>query len=168
MWKQRKHPRLKGYDYSQNGAYFITICTYQKRKVLSEVVGRGLAPAAIRLLPAGEIVAEELENLPNRFPALIIDQSVIMPNHIHLLLRLSAGASPRPTDGASTTSVVDVIRVLKSMTTRRWNALRGTAGQKFWQTSFYDHILRNESDYHTKQNYIQTNPARWAEDEYYI
>jgi putative transposase len=160
---QRKHPRLKGYDYGQDGVYFITACTNKKRKVLSRIVGRGLAPAAVLLLPAGQLVSEELENLKTRFPTMSIDQAVIMPNHIHLLLRLSAGASPRPTEG----TIMDIMRVLKSMTTRRWNTLRGTAGQKLWQPSFYDHIIRDETDYLTKWNYIETNPARWAEDEYY-
>ena len=166
--EQRKHPRLKGYDYGQDGVYFITICTDKKKNVLSEIVGRGRAPAAVHLLPAGKIVSEELENLRTRFPILSIDRAAIMPNHIHLLLRVSAGASPRPTGDTKSTSVIDMIRVLKSITTRRWNGLRGMAGQKLWQPSFYDHIIRDETDYLTKWNYIDTNPARWTEDEYYI
>lgn len=112
-------------------------------------------------------MAEELENLQSRFPALTIDQAAIMPNHIHLLLRISAGASPRPTEGSRETSVIDVVRVLKSITTRRWNALRGTAGRRLWQSSFYDHVIRDENDYLTKWDYIATNLARWTEDEYY-
>lgn len=63
---------------------------------------------------------------------------------------------------------MDIMRVLKSITTRRWNILQGTVGQKLWQPSFYDHIIRGESDYLTKWNYISTNPARWTEDEYFI
>ena len=93
--EQRKHPRLKGYDYGQDGVYFITICTDKKKKVLSEIVGRGLAPAAVHLLPAGKIVSEELENLRTRFPILSIDRAAIMPNHIHLLLRVGGGEPPR-------------------------------------------------------------------------
>lgn len=165
--RERKHPRLKGYDYSGPGGYFLTICTDKKKQLLSEIVGRGLAPAAVHLLPAGELVAEELGKLEGRFPGLVIEQSVIMPNHIHLLLRVPAGASPRPTGERSGVNVIDVVRVLKSMTTRRWNALRGTAGQKLWQPSFYDHVIRDEGDYLTKWDYISANPARWAEDEYY-
>lgn len=165
--EQRKHPRLKGYDYGQDGVYFITICTDKKKKVLSRIVGRGLAPAAVLLLPAGQLVSEELENFKTRFSTLTIDQAVIMPNHIHLLLRVAAGASSRPTRDTVSSSVVDMMRVLRSMTTRRWNALQGTAGQKLWQPSFYDHIIRDQTDYLTKWNYIDTNPARWGEDEYY-
>ena len=93
----RKHPRLKGYDYGQNGAYFVTVCTDKRQCILSVIaVGRGLAPA-VRLLSAGRIVAEELDALLDRFPGLAIEKSVIMPNHIHLLLRLTAaGGSPPP------------------------------------------------------------------------
>ena len=94
----RKHPRLRDYDYSRNGVYFLTICTRNRAPILSEIVGRGLAPAEVRLLLAGRIAAEELENLSKRFPRVWIEASVIMPNHIHLLLSLrAAGASPRPT-----------------------------------------------------------------------
>ena len=94
----RRHPRLRDYDYSRNGVYFLTICTRNRAPILSEIVGRGLAPAEVRLLTAGRIAAEEMENLPKRFPRVRMEASVIMPNHIHLLLSLrAAGASPRPT-----------------------------------------------------------------------
>lgn len=158
---RRKRPRLKGYDYSRAGGYFVTICTKHKQHSLSQVVGRGLAPAEIQLLPAGQIVAEELELLPQRFPGVFLEHSVIMPNHIHLLLRLTAaGASPRPT-------LADVVRALKSLTTRRWNAHTGICGQQLWQPSYHDHIIRDESDFLRRWSYIESNPARWAEDEYY-
>ena len=94
----RRHPRLRDYDYSRNGVYFLTICTRNRAPILSEIVGRGLAPAEVCLLTAGRIAAEDLENLSKRFPRVRIEASVIMPNHIHLLLSLrAAGASPRPT-----------------------------------------------------------------------
>ena len=94
----RRHPRLRDYDYSRNGVYFLTICTRNRAPILSEIVGRGLAPAGVRLLLAGRIAAEELENLSKRFPRVRIEASVIMPNHMNLLLSLrAAGASPRPT-----------------------------------------------------------------------
>ena len=163
----RKHPRLKGYDYGQNGAYFVTVCTDKRQCILSEIaVGRGLAPA-VRLLSAGRIVAEELDALLDRFPGLAIEKSVIMPNHIHLLLRLTAaGASPRPTPSEEAYTVVDVVRVLKSLTTRRWNAARGRTGERLWQSSFHDHVIRDENDFLSRWSYIEGNPARWAEDEY--
>lgn len=163
----RKHPRLKGYDYSQGGAYFVTICTKHRKRILSEItVGRGLAPAKPRLYSTGELVAEELNALLIRFSQLTIEKAVIMPNHVHLLLYLTAaGASPRPTEKQPT--VMDVIRVFKSLTTRRWNQAQGTMAEPLWQTSFHDHVIRDENDFLNHWSYLDTNPARWAEDEYY-
>ena len=96
---KRKHPRLDNYDYSSTGAYFVTICTQNRRCVLSRIVGRGLAPAettAIEYTSLGEIAEKQLFLLADRYPYLTIDQYVIMPNHIHAVLILSgetAGAS---------------------------------------------------------------------------
>lgn len=162
---KRVHPRLRGYDYSRSGGYFLTLCTQGRAPILSEIVGRGLAPAGLRFLPAGRIAAEELEQLPKRFPRLQIEKAVIMPNHIHLLLVLmTAGASPRPTEGAHF-GIPDVMRVFKSQTTRRWNQYRGTQGRPLWQASYHDHIIRDENDLLNHWSYIEHNPARWAEDD---
>jgi len=161
--KNRIHPRLKDWDYSHNGAYFVTVCVDKRRPILSTIVGRGLAPAIAELNLWGKTVEAELLNIENRFPNIKIDKYVIMPNHVHAILILEsevAGASPRPT-------VSDAICAWKSLSTRGCRQ-KGFTGQKLWQTSFYDHITRDENDYLTRWNYIDTNPARWAEDEYYI
>ncbi|MBR3692092.1 MAG: transposase [Clostridia bacterium] len=157
----RKHPRLKDSDYAAGGAYFVTVCTHVKAKTLGSVVGRGLAPAVPRLTDCGRIVEQQLLDLENRFKHIKVDKYVIMPNHVHVIfivMPAAAGASPRPT-------VSDVICAWKSLSARRCK----TEGkcQKLWQSSFYDHIIRDENDYLTRWNYIDTNPARWAEDEYY-
>ena len=110
---KRKHPRLNRYDYSTAGAYFITICTQNRRCLLSRIVGRGLAPTEIQYTAYGQIAQEQLLMLEQRYPSLKIDQYVIMPNHIHaiLLLEEPAGASPRPT-------IMDIVCAYKSLTTR--------------------------------------------------
>ena len=165
---KRKHHRLRDYDYSRTGVYFLTICTRNRAPILSEIVGRGLAPAGVRLLLAGRIAAEELENRSKRFPRVRIEASVIMPNHMNLLLSLrAAGASPRPTDGKDF-GIVDVMRVFKSLTTRRWNQWNGTQGRPLWQASYHDHIIRDDHDFLNHWSYLNNNPARWAEDEYYV
>ena len=96
---KRKHPRLYHYDYSTAGAYFVTICTHNRRCLLSRIVGRGLAPAEIQYTAYGQIAQEQMLLLEQRYPSLKIDQYVIMPNHIHaiLLLEETAGASPHLT-----------------------------------------------------------------------
>ena len=96
----RKPNRLKNYDYSQNGAYFITICVQDRKPILSQIiVGEGLAPPVLKLLPFGECIKEQINNLEIRYENVKIDNYVIMPNHIHILMRIenqTGGASPSP------------------------------------------------------------------------
>ena len=157
---QRKHPRLDDYDYSTAGAYFITICTQNRRCLLSSIVGRGLAPAEIRLTPYGEIAQQQLLLLEKRYPFLHINHYVIMPNHIHAILRLTetAGASPRPT-------VTDIICAYKSLTTRACKEIAPI--RKLFQTSFYDHVIRGQADYNEIAEYIINNPKQWELDKLY-
>ena len=161
---KRKHPRLDDYDYSSAGAYFVTICTENRRCVLSRVVGRGLAPAEtndIEYTPFGKIAEHQLLSLKDRFSYLVIDQYVIMPNHIHAILMLeseAAGASPRPT-------ITDIVCAYKSLTTRECKK-NGFYG-KLFQTSFYEHIIRGREDYAEIVKYIYENPIRWYYDELY-
>lgn len=158
----RKPNRLKNYDYSTDGAYFITICTDERRNVFSSIVGQGLAPAESKLTEFGKIAKEQLLLLENRYPKIRIDKYVIMPNHIHIILIVrekSAGASPCPT-------VSDVICTYKSLTTRLCKSA-GYNHKKIFQNSFYDHIIRDEDDYITKAKYIKDNPGKWIEDKYY-
>ena len=160
-FRERKHPRLKCVDYHENGAYFITICTQDKIKTLSDIdVGRGLAPANVHLTRYGVIADNQIRAISQRYPDVHITKYVIMPNHIHILMVIdsAAGASPRPT-------VMDVICTFKSLTTRICNQ-NGHSG-KLFQTSFYDHIVRTDQDYRDIWTYIDDNPAKWAEDEYY-
>ena len=96
---KRKHPRLSSYDYSSVGAYFVTICTQNRRCILSHIVGRGLAPAetiGIEYTTFGKIAEKQLFLLEDRYPYLVIDRYIIMPNHIHAIMVLNgetAGAS---------------------------------------------------------------------------
>ena len=154
---KRQHPRLKEYDYSKSGAYFITICTQNRRCILSRVVGRGLGPAVVELTPYGQIAEQELRVLSQRYPSVHIDVYAIMPNHIHVLFRIeneAAGASPRPT-------VSDVVCAYKSLVTRKCGI------GKLLQTSFYDHVIRNQGDYNDIYRYIENNPTQWEQDELY-
>lgn len=165
---QRKSTRLKSYDYGTPGAYFITICIQDRHCILSEIVGEGLGPPAVRLMPYGQTANEQIASLPRKFPSIRIEKYVIMPNHIHFILRLcgvnrtaggaasTGGASPAPT-------VIDVVRMFKSNTTR----LCGT-GPGLFQRSFHDHIIRDEQDYRRIWEYIDTNPSHWEEDCFYM
>ena len=161
---KRKHPRLDRFDYRSNGAYFITICTQNRRCALSHIVGRGLAPAetnGIEYTLFGKIAEKQLLLLKDRYPCLTVDQYVIMPNHIHAVLILdneTAGASPRPT-------IMDIVCAYKSLTTRECK--KEGLGDKFFQTSFHEHIIRGREDYEEIVKYIHENPMRWHYDELY-
>ena len=157
---KRKHPRLDAYDYSTAGAYFITICPQNRRCLLSRIVGRGLAPAEIQYTAYGEIAQEQLLLLEQRYPSLKIDQYVIMPNHIHavLLLEETAGATVSPT-------IMDIVCAYKSLTTRKCKKAQPV--DKLFQTSFYEHVIRNREDYNEIAEYIVNNPKQWELDRLY-
>lgn len=157
---KRKPNRLKQYDYAQNGAYFITICTQNRKEILSEItVGRGLAPAECKLSEYGKIAEQELLNLEKRYAGVKIDKYVIMPDHIHAIISINnditAGASPRPT-------LSDMICTFKSITTRLCNKVHKE--KKIFQTSFYDHIIRGEEDFREIWEYIDGNPQKRREN----
>ena len=154
--QKRKSNRLKNYDYSQNGAYFITICV-QDIKI---IVGEGLAPPVLKLLPFGECIKEQINNLEIRYENVKIDNYVIMPNHIHILMRIenqTGGASPSPT-------VSDIICAFKSLSTLECKKLFPI--DILFQRSYHDHIIRDDIDYQNICQYIDENPIKWAEDKY--
>ena len=158
----RKRMRLYQYDYATPGAYFVTICTANRRPVLSKiVVGQGLAPAVVQLLACGSILQQQLMNIPRQFPNMQIDKYVIMPNHIHILFSVKHITSP--SDHASD---IDAVRVLKSMTTRMCHVYARKG--KLFQSSFYDHVVRNQEDYDAIWTYIDNNPSKWEFERFYI
>lgn len=124
------------------------------------MVEQGLAPSETILTDVGKTVERDLLELSERFRYLMIEHYVIMPNHIHVILTLNApaGTSPHPT-------IMEFVCAFKSVSTR--DCKRLGVIHKLWQTSFYDHIIRNEDDYRNSWQDISNNPARWAEDQYH-
>ena len=153
----RKHPRLDNYDYSASGAYFVTVCTQNKRCLLSRVVDGGLAPTEIIYSPYGEAAREQLILLEQRYPSLKIDQYVIMPNHIHAIMILHGdGQGP---------ALTDIVCAYKSLTTRACKKIQPI--DKLFQTSFYEHVIRGREDYMGIAEYIVNNPKQWELDRLY-
>ncbi len=170
----RRSIRLKGYDYTQPGAYFITICTKDRAHLFGEVVN-----GEMRLNDAGRIVWEEWFKTATLRPYVQLneDEFVVMPNHIHGIIWIvdDVGATRRvaptrvaPTmdapHGPKSGSIGAIIGQFKSVTTKRINDLRGTPGVPVWQRNYYEHIIRNEEALERIRTYIQTNPLRWAFD----
>jgi len=169
---RRKSIRLKNYDYSSSGAYFVTICVQDRRQLLSEIikvtptsteepknptVGEGLAPPeyVTKLKPCGEVVREQLQQIENRFPCVKISDYVIMPDHIHIILFIqneTGGASPSPT-------LSDIICAFKSLTSLKCKQKHGE--EKIFQRSYSEHVIRNQQDYNEHIKYIYENPVRW-------
>ena len=103
MEKQsRKQNRLENYDYSQNGAYFVTICTQDRKPVLGAIVGDGFPVPK----PIGEIAEEYIRRISEKYPDVTVDQYVIMPDHIHILLRIDGTGNPSPTNGYAAASSI--------------------------------------------------------------
>ena len=158
---KRKSPRLKSFDYSTTGAYFITICTQNRKSILSTIVGEG-SPLP-KLSCYGEIADLWIQRIPEKYQEISVDCYVIMPNHIHLLLSVmkdDGRGDPSPTVDAA-------MGWLKYQITREINNLRGTPGEKLLQRSFFDHVIRNQDDYNKIYKYIYENPLRWEFDKFY-
>ena len=147
----RKLNRWENYDYSQNGAYFITICIQDRKPVLSTIVGDGFpVPKSI-----GEIAEEYIRRISEKYPEVSVDQYVIMPDHIHILLRIDGTGNPSPTIG-------NVVGWYKYQVTKQTNLLLNTPGEKLFQRSYYDHVIRNQQDYDEIWQYIENNPRKWV------
>ena len=172
---KRKPTRLRSYDYSTPGAYFVTVCTHEKRCSLSVItVGAGaLDGPSIQLTEQGKIVEKYILST-EQIPGMHVDKYVIMPNHIHLILVVDGNSgpsrAPAPTnafegDVSSKTpangKIPRAIGVMKRLINKE-------AGENIFQRSYHEHVIRNEADYRRIWDYIDTNPAKWTEDCYYV
>jgi len=164
---KRKNLRLKDYDYSKNGAYFVTICVREKHEMLGKIVGGDAHIAPIsQLSEYGLVVQKHIENINTSYPYVSVNKYVIMPNHIHLIFVIN-GTIDFVYGGtmwaSSPTSAVipTIVRTLKTMVTKE-------CGFSFWQRSYHDHIIQNEDEYRKIWQYIDENPAKWEEDRYFI
>ena len=156
---RRKKNRLPFFDYSTNGGYFVTICTEHRKNTLCTIVGDG-SPVPKR---SGQIAARLIQQISVKFPCVVIDNYVVMPNHIHILLRINdivGTGSPPPTLGK-------IIAWYKYQVTKTVNDASGTIGAKLFQRSYHDHVIRGDKDYLKIWEYITNNPARWGEDCFY-
>ncbi len=153
---KRKANRLANYDYSQNGAYFITICVKDKQPILSRIKFNSIYPNEIQLSKFGTIIANEILNIENRYDNIKVLDYVIMPNHVHLIIQLYN----------QNYSLGQVIGSFKSIATLQCKRI-GYTDDKLFQRNYYDHIIRNEDDYFTKANYIKNNPEKWLDDKYF-
>ena len=144
------------FDYGQEGAYFVTLCTQNRARIfqMELPVGNGLCA-----VPEGNaIIHKWVRETKNKFPGVVIDKYAIMPDHLHLIVTIKERHAGR--------SLPDVMRFFKTMTTNDY--IRGVKDGtltpfdgKLWQKSYYDHVIRNQQDYNEIWQYIENNPTKW-------
>ena len=157
---QRKQNRLANFDYSTEGAYFITICTHHRRKILSRIVGGDVpdAPQKIELYPGGKIADKYIKQLSDFYDGVCVEKYVIMPNHIHLILSVFENGTSRTSSPTRQHSAVSrFVSTLKRFCNKE-------CGFPIWQRSFHDHVIRDGKDYNEIAAYIEGNPLNWEND----
>jgi REP element-mobilizing transposase RayT len=160
---RRRSIRLKEFDYSQPGSYFVTIVSRNRELLFGEVWDDKL-----RLNDAGRFVHAAWCDLPNHFTGVSLDAFVVMPNHVHGIIELHddtsnrAGLKPAPTK--SRPRLFQLVRAFKTFSARYVNKLRGTQGAAVWQRNYYEHVVRVEKELDRIREYIVNNPAQWEQD----
>lgn len=188
----RRSIRLRGYDYSQAGMYFVTICTQGRLCLFGDI-----ADGAMRLNDAGLMIERWYFELKNKFPDIQCGEFVCMPNHVHAIVtnvgadrcvrpdlpvqigqtarigQLQTGQTRGSAPTGAGTSLSSVVQWFKTMSTNEY--IRGVKQNgwqpfpaKLWQRNYYEHIIRDEDSYLKIADYIQTNPQRWPEDTYHV
>ncbi len=146
---ERKRQRLSPFDYSEPGAYFVTICTAERRFLFGEI-----RDGAMQANASGVLVEQTWRDLPSVVPTIDLDAFVLMPNHVHAVIAI------RERGGRD---LAEIVRVFKSWSTRRVNAARGGSGA-LWQRGYHDRVVRNGDDLDRIRHYIRENPRAWAFD----
>lgn len=158
---RRKSTHLRHYDYANPGYYFVTICTRDKQCLFGDVVD-----GVMRVNQVGVIVDACWRALPDHVAAVALDQYIVMPNHVHGVIRLCEidGARHASPLQEARASLGAVIGSFKSAASRQIRLLPGMTGLSVWQRNYYEHVIRSESSLHSIREYIANNPAQWALD----
>ena len=179
----RRSIRLKGYDYTKEGSYFITICTLNRENIFGKIVNEGMI-----LNENGIIVEKTWFDLPNHNSNIVLDAFIIMPNHVHTIVFVGAGSKPaldlgtQPAQKCGTetdwaglepaptraTPLSEIVRQLKTFSSKKINIQRNTEGLPVWQRNYFEHIICNEDELNRIRKYIKSNPANWHADENFV
>ena len=163
---QRKPNRLKGFDYSTNGMYFVTICTKGKEKILwnnerydNSVGADSIRPQdAVPLSEYGKIADTAVKNIGRYYSSIKVENYIVMPNHIHILIFIDRYDNGRIISAPTLSVVIGQMK--------RWVSRQ--IGKPIFQKSFHDHIIRSDEDYKKIYNYIESNPSEWEDDCFYV
>ncbi len=174
----RKSIRMQGYDYAQDGAYFVTICTHNRQCLFGDLKGvlQYTPTAEMVLNPFGIIVRDAWQNTPVIRPGMLLDAFVIMPNHIHGISIIRRGVlrtgvlpyAPTPIFQSPSQTIGAIVRGFKSSTAKQINQMRETPGLPVWQRNYHEHVIRNEEELHRIREYIITNAQNWVNDIHFM
>jgi len=173
----RRSIRLKNYDYSNTGAYFITVCAYNR-----ECLFGNMQTGKIVLNQFGQIISNKWNQIPKHFLNVQLDEFIIMPNHLHGIIIIvgakhltkefsknlqyrQKNASPLHLNGTKPGSLSAIMQNFQSVTTRKINQIRKTPGSKLWQRNFFEHIIRDEKELNQVREYVINNPLEWELDK---
>ena len=144
----RKRLRINNYDYSKENMYFITICIKNRRELLGKINSKN----HMKLAYKGNVVEKYINLIEKTYGNVLIDEYVIMPNHIHMIILIN---------NKTEITISRIIKQYKTLVSKR-------IGYSIWQKSFYDHIIRNEEEYLKIKEYIQNNVQNWKKDKYFL
>ena len=173
--QKRRSSRLQGYDYRKDGVYFVTVCAYRHAKLFGTIDDGLMTPNII-----GKMIVEEWHRTAELRPNVELDAFVVMPNHIHGIIVISnsdgrafqrnAPTEPhvKPNRTLQARSLGAIVGRFKGKVSKRAHELPNCRDLVVWQRNYHDHIIRNEKSLQAIREYIATNPARWAEDSYYM
>lgn len=153
----RKSIRLRNYDYSQAGAYFITICTQNKECLFGDIIDDEM-----QFNDAGRIIQVIWNEIPMHYPLVELDEFVIMPNHFHAIFYILPS---EPGAASSAPTVGQIMRRFKSMSAVAINKSLGRSSQPLWQRNYWERVARDEKELHGLQKYIVNNPRQWVLDK---
>ncbi|MFH1846588.1 MAG: transposase [Candidatus Omnitrophota bacterium] len=180
MAGNRKSIRLKNYDYSKEGAHYVTICAHDRKCIFGDVQN-----GEVLLNGMGNIVKFTWLGLPQHNKNVELDEYIVMPNHMHGIIKIvGAGSKPARNDNQDYNTLYnynraglepaptwhglsEIVRQFKTFSAKRINQMNETPGTCLWQRNFYEHVIRDESDLTRIREYIRNNPAGWEKDEYY-
>jgi len=158
---KRKSTRLKEYDYSQPGYYFVTICNKDRMPWFGEIENGKMIKNEI-----GEIVAYWIKQISNHYQNIEIDYYCIMPNHVHLIIVIHEIRRGGVTPPLQMPKLGNIIAYFKYKSTKQINIIRNSPGIPVWQRNYYEHIIRNDKELYESRKYIENNPLNWRDDEY--
>jgi len=157
--RTRKPNRLKDFDYTKNHSYFVTICAKDKHELFG-----GISLGIMHLSPLGHIVEDALTSIPHIYSDVILHNHVIMPNHIHFILRMCRGDYQSPETSSTSTTQATTQPTLSQIVRLFKRTVSVDAEFSPWQKSFHDHIIRDESGFTKISDYINNNVSTWDND----